>query len=118
MLTIEPVRLSRVRLSGGIEKLSKNNKNITFGKKEALTFPNTQQLTQTHGYVLASDKTRLGANYNQNSNAVDFKLASENAQDVFLCIFDKAKDEDEKFIIPMQKKENSNSPGRLLPSSM
>ena len=108
MLTIEPVRLSRVRLSGGIEKLSKNNKNITFGKKEALTFPNTQQLTQTHGYVLASDKTRLGANYNQNSNAVDFKLASENAQDVFLCIFDKAKDEDEKFIIPMQKKENSN----------
>ncbi len=40
--------------------------------------------------IIATDKTQLGANYNPDMKTVDFKLASLNATDVILCIFDEA----------------------------
>ena len=36
----------------------------------------------------ASDKTPLGARYDEATKCVEFRLYSKNASKVFLCIFD------------------------------
>lgn len=50
-------------------------------------------------------KTTLGANYNKETNSVDFKLYSKNATKVFLCIFDAPKDEEAVMTLEMKKEE-------------
>lgn len=53
------------------------------------------------------DNTSLGAKYDENSKCVEFKLYSENAQKVFLCIFDKPQGEEPIMVLNMQKNENN-----------
>ena len=38
--------------------------------------------------LIATDKTPLGAKYNESTKCVEFKLYSKNATKVLLCIFD------------------------------
>lgn len=53
------------------------------------------------------DNTSLGVRYDENSKCVEFKLYSENAQKVFLCIFDKPQGEEPIMVLNMQKNENN-----------
>ena len=61
---------------------------IAFTSLEAASALEAQALSGTRRSLISTDKTRLGANFNKDTNSVDFKLASMNATDVFLCIFD------------------------------
>ena len=53
--------------------------------------------------LIAKDITSLGANYNEKTKTVDFKLYSKNAQKVFLCIFDKPLNEEAVMTLEMKK---------------
>lgn len=102
---IQPAQLPKIQKKP-VNQIYQNN--INFGSPEgakALEAMNTSHVTKN---LIASDKTRLGANYNKESGNVDFKLASKNAQDVFLCIFDKPKGEDAFLNIKMEKNPDSN----------
>ena len=100
---IQPAQLPKIQKKP-VNQIYQNN--INFGSLEgakALEAMNTSHVTKN---LIASDKTRLGANYNKESGNVDFKLASKNAQDVFLCIFDKPKGEDAFLNIKMEKRKS------------
>ena len=56
--------------------------------------------------LIAKDITSLGANYNEKTKTVDFKLYSKNAQKVFLCIFDKPLNEEAVMTLEMKKGGN------------
>ena len=56
--------------------------------------------------LIAKDITSLGANYNEKTKTVDFKLYSKNAQKVFLCIFDKPLNEEAVMTLEMKKGKN------------
>ena len=84
------------------------NSKISFTSSKASSAISAQALSNTKRSLIASAKTRLGANYNPETNSLDFKLASDNAQDVILCIFDKPQGEDAKINIKMAKQPDSN----------
>ena len=81
--------------------------NISFTALEAAALE-AQAMYGTKRSLIAKDKTRLGANFNPQTNTLDFKLASDNAQDVILCIFDEPKGKDAKLNIKMSKREGTN----------
>ena len=68
----------------------------------------TQALSHAKRSFITDSTTRLGANYNKDTNSIDFKLASKNATGVILCIFDKPKGADAKFNIIMKKTNGTN----------
>lgn len=57
--------------------------------------------------IITKDKTELGANYNENTKSVEFKLYSKNATAVKLCIFDKPQGENPVMVLNMEKKEGN-----------
>ena len=81
---------------------------INFGSLEAAGAIEAQALSGVRKNLISTDKTRLGANFNKETNSIDFKLASMNAQRVFLSIFDEPKGKDAILNIPMVKQEGSN----------
>ncbi len=94
-----------------IKKYNKNpiiNNNINFTSNEIEDIQRIQILYNIIRSITTDYSTRLGANYNQKTGKIDFKLASKNATDVILCIFDKPKNENPKYNIRMKKKEGSN----------
>lgn len=112
-LVINPVAQKYI-LASLVSKTKKqmNNQNynsrISFTSSKASSAISAQALSNTKRSLIASAKTRLGANYNPETNSLDFKLASDNAQDVILCIFDKPQGEDAKINIKMAKQPDSN----------
>ena len=74
MLTIEPVRMNKLNFVHPAKKLSMEN--VSFCANTTISQTNSPHLIQTHGFVVASDKTRLGANYNPETKTVDFKSSS------------------------------------------
>ncbi len=85
-----------------------NYSDVSFGSLRVSNAIKAQALSSTKRSIITNSKTRLGANYNKELNAVDFKLASKNATAVTLCIFDSPKGEDAKMNITMIKKEGSD----------
>ena len=81
---------------------------ISFGSLEAASAIEAQALSGVRKNLISTDKTRLGANFNKETNTIDFKLASVNAQRVFLSIFDEPKGKEAILNIPMAKQEGSN----------
>ena len=81
---------------------------IAFTSLEAASALEAQALSGTRRSLISTDKTRLGANFNKDTNSVDFKLASMNATDVFLCIFDEPEGKDAALNIRMTKKQDSD----------
>jgi len=63
-------------------------------------------LENIENFKIVNDKTQLGANYNEKTKSVDFKLYSKNATKVFLCIFDKPEGEQAVMTLEMKKGEN------------
>ena len=57
-------------------------------------------------YITTTDKTPLGANYNEETKSIDFRLYSKNATKILLCIFDKPEGESPIMVLNMEKKEN------------
>lgn len=55
---------------------------------------------------IVSDKTPLGARYNEETKCVEFRLYSKNAKKVLLCIFDKPQGEDAIMSLNMEKIDN------------
>ena len=112
-LVINPVAQKYI-LAPLVSKTKKqmNNQNynskISFTSSKASSAISAQALSNTKRSLIASAKTRFGANYNPETNSLDFKLASDNAQDVILCIFDKPQGEDAKINIKMAKQPDSN----------
>ena len=54
---------------------------------------------------IVSDKTPLGARYNEETKCVEFRLYSKNAKKVLLCIFDKPQGEDAIMSLNMERTE-------------
>ena len=55
---------------------------------------------------IVSDKTPLGAKYNELTKCVEFRLRSFDATRVLLCIFDKPQGRDPIMVLNMKKLEN------------
>lgn len=87
---------------------AQDNTQIAFGSSQSAGAIRANALSTSRHSIIASDKTRLGANYNNDTNSVDFKLASKNATNVYLSIFDKPKGQRAKLNIPMVKKEGTD----------
>ncbi len=85
-----------------------SSKNINFTSQIATNSAVINAPLNMRQSMITNSKTRLGANYNKETNSIDFKLASKNAHEVILCIFDKPKGENAKLNIKMNKKEGSN----------
>ncbi|MBR2069544.1 MAG: hypothetical protein IJ877_07270 [Candidatus Gastranaerophilales bacterium] len=56
--------------------------------------------------IITNDKTSLGAKYNKHEGTVEFKLYSENATHVLLCIFNKPQGEDAVMTLDMEREGN------------
>ncbi len=112
-LAINPVS-KKYFLTPIILKTKKQNNNLNYGGEISFTSSKAssaigaQALSNAKYSQIASAKTRLGANFNPDTNTIDFKLASDNAKDVILCVFDEPQGQDPKFNIKMTKQDNSN----------
>ena len=110
---VRPFFLDRVIAQGKNIQSDKNNttlrrNDISFCSQDVSQALRMQAIGSANNSMITDSKTNLGANYNKETNSIDFKLASQNADDVVLCIFDKPKGEDAKLNIKMDKKEGTN----------
>ena len=95
-------------MQSNINNATLHRNDISFCSQDVSQALRMQALRSANNSMITDSKTSLGANYNKETNSIDFKLASQNADDVVLCIFDKPKGEDAKFNIKMDKKEGTN----------
>ena len=84
-----------------------HTKSTNFTSLEAAALE-AQAMYGTRRSLISTAKTRLGANFNPHTNTIDFKLASDNAKDVILCIFDEPKGTDARLNVKMTKREGTN----------
>ena len=81
------------------------SKNISFGKTYASAIE-AKVLGQIQQKFITKDKTRLGVNFNPRTGIVNFKVASKNAEKVFLCVFDEPKAKKPYLTLPMEKNKD------------
>ena len=110
-LTINPI-VQKYNLNFSKTKKSTNKNiqknNISFTSLESANGIAARASINTKHSMVTNSKTRLGANYNKETNSVDFKLASKNATHIILCIFDKPKGQNATHNIEMKRKDNSD----------
>ena len=97
---------------------SNSSANISFTSLDSSGAVAARALSNPGQSMITNSKTRLGANYNKNANSIDFKLASDNATDVVLCIFDKPKGEDAKLNVRMTKNKNNGIWEASIPTNL
>ncbi len=81
---------------------------ISFGEKRKPIdeISNISPFSKIEHSFVATDKTRLGANFDEKTGNIVFKLASKNATDVFLCTFENPKGEKPKNVIRMERNKD------------
>lgn len=111
-LAIRPVNfnfsIQKTTPSKHFNPIYQNRSEVSFTSNYETSSLKAQALSSARHSQITSAKTRLGANLNKDTGNVDFKLASDNAQAVVLCIFDKPYGEDAKENIKMNKKVGTN----------
>ena len=84
---VRPFFLDRVIAQGKNIQSDKNNttlrrNDISFCSQDVSQALRMQALRSANNSMITDSRTNLGANYNKETNSIDFKLASQNADDV------------------------------------
>jgi len=88
---------------------SMGNNPISFGGEKRKTIDEISSVapySKIERSFVATDKTRLGANYDKKTGSINFKLASKNATDVFLCTFEDPKSGKPKDVVRMERNKD------------